>query len=73
MNFNYNLSYNKINIQQLEVNGIDRGGVGLGGFVQTFREGYSPYAFWVYQQVYDKSGMPVEGAYVDRNGDGVIT
>ncbi|MFP3637233.1 hypothetical protein, partial [Bacillus sp. SIMBA_033] len=23
--------------------------------------------------MYDKSGMPVEGAYVDRNGDGVIT
>ncbi|WET49539.1 SusC/RagA family TonB-linked outer membrane protein [Chryseobacterium indologenes] len=73
LNFNYNLSYNKVNIKQLEVNGIDKGGVGLGGFVQTFREGYSPYAFWVYQQVYDANGKPVEGAYVDRNGDGQIT
>ena len=73
LNFNYNLSYNKVEIQQLEVNGIDKGGVGLGGFVQTFREGYSPYAFWVYQQVYDNNGKPLEGVYVDRNGDGQIT
>lgn len=73
LNFNYNLSYNNVEIKQLEVNGIDKGGVGLGGFVQTFREGYSPYAFWVYQQVYDSNEKPVENAYVDRNGDGEIT
>ncbi|KMQ63124.1 hypothetical protein ACM46_14390 [Chryseobacterium angstadtii] len=73
LNFNYNLSYNHINIKELEVNGIDKGGVGLGGFVQTFREGYSPYAYWVYQQIYDANGRPVQGAYVDRNGDGQIT
>ncbi|KFF20763.1 SusC/RagA family TonB-linked outer membrane protein [Chryseobacterium sp. JM1] len=73
LNFNYNVSYNNVDIKELEVNGIDKGGVGLGGFVQTFREGYSPYAFWVYQQIYDANGRPVEGAYVDRNGDGTIT
>lgn len=73
LSFNYNLSYNNVEIKQIEVNGIDKGGVGLGGFVQTFREGYSPYAFWVYQQVYDSNGRPVENAYVDRNGDGEIT
>jgi iron complex outermembrane receptor protein len=27
----------------------------------------------VYQQVYDTSGKPVEGLYVDRNGDGKIS
>jgi len=73
LNFNYNVSYNKMEIQELQVNGVDKGNVGLGGYVQTFREGYSPYAFWVYQQVYDSNGRPVEGAYVDRNGDGEIT
>lgn len=73
LNFNYNASYNKIELTQLQVNGVDKGGVGLGGFVQTFREGLSPYAFWVYQQVYDAGGKPVEGAYVDRNGDGQLT
>lgn len=72
LNFNYNVSYNKIIIKELEVNGIDKGGVGLGGFVQTFREDYSPYAFWVYQQAYDVNGKPIQGAYVDRNGDGEI-
>ena len=73
LNFNYNVSYNKIDITELQVNGIDKGGVGLGGFVQTFREGLSPYAFWVYQQTYDSNGKPIQGAYVDRNGDGKIT
>jgi iron complex outermembrane receptor protein len=29
-------------------------------------------SFWVYQQVYDQSGRPIMGAYVDRNGDGAI-
>lgn len=73
LNFNYNVSYNKIEITELQVNGVDKGGVGLGGFVQTFREGLSPYTFWVYQQLYDNGGKPIEGAYVDRNGDGEIT
>lgn len=73
LNFNYNISYNNVEIKELQVNGVDKGGVGLGGYVQTFREGYSPYAYWVYQQVYDSNGMPIEGAYVDRNGDGQIT
>ncbi len=27
--------------------------------------------FYVYQQVYDETGYPIEGAYVDQNNDGV--
>jgi iron complex outermembrane receptor protein len=27
----------------------------------------------VYEQVYDDDGMPIQGMYVDRNGDGEIT
>ncbi len=73
LDFNYNLSYNHLNIQELPVDGIDQGGVGLGGFVQTFRQGYAPFAYWVYQQAYDSNGRPIEGAFVDRNGDGKIT
>lgn len=73
LNFNYNVSYNKIEITQLPINGIDKGGVGLGGFVQTWSEGYSPFAFSVYEQVYDSNNKPIEGVYVDRNGDGKIT
>lgn len=73
LNFNYNASYNNIEITQLPINKIDKGAVGLGGFVQTWSEGYSPFAYSVYQQVYDNAGKPIEGAYVDRNGDGQIT
>lgn len=72
LDFNYNLSYNHLDIKELPIDGIDKGGVGLGGFVQTYRQGYAPYAFWVYQQVYDNNGKPIEGAFVDRNGDGKI-
>ena len=28
--------------------------------------------FYVYEQVYDSNGKPIEGLYVDRNEDGVI-
>ena len=35
--------------------------------------GHQPYAFYVFQQVYDNSGKPMDGVFVDRNGDGVIT
>lgn len=41
-------------------------------YVQVFTEGYAPYSFYVYKQVYDKSGKPVEGVYADLNGDGTI-
>ncbi len=42
--------------------------------VQVFTEGYAPYAFYVYKQVYDEeTGRPIEGLYADLNGDGQIT
>lgn len=41
--------------------------------VQAFAVGETPYAFYVYKQVYDESGRPVEGLYADLNGDGQIT
>ncbi|MBQ0074147.1 MAG: TonB-dependent receptor [Prevotella sp.] len=45
-----------------------------GSPVQVLTEGYAPYAFYVYKQVYDvESGKPIEGLYADLNGDGKIT
>ena len=36
--------------------------------VQTLTEGYAPYMFYVYHQLYDeKTGKPVEGAYVEKS------
>jgi TonB-linked SusC/RagA family outer membrane protein len=42
------------------------------GVVQINSVGYNANAFYVYHQVYDKTGRPVEGVYQDINGDGVI-
>lgn len=53
---------------------IHTGGVsaGTGTMVQAHAEGHPASSFLVYQQVYNKDGMPLEGIYVDRNGDGQI-
>lgn len=42
-------------------------------YVQAFAVGQTPYSFYVYKQIYDESGKPIEGAYADLNGDGEIT
>lgn len=54
---------------------IQTGGIsgGTGNTVQGHAVGYTPFGFYVYQQAYDASGKPLEGVYVDRNGDGKIS
>jgi TonB-dependent starch-binding outer membrane protein SusC len=54
---------------------IERGGTGAGtgSNVQLYREGVTPDAFYVYKQLYDTNGQPIEGAYADLNGDGIIS
>ncbi|AYA36765.1 SusC/RagA family TonB-linked outer membrane protein [Hymenobacter oligotrophus] len=54
--------------------GNPTGGIagGVGNNIQINSVGYQPQTFFVFQQVYDSNGKPVEGLYVDRNGDGVI-
>lgn len=42
-------------------------------YIQVLTEGYAPYMFYVYHQLYDEvTGKPIEGAYADLNDDGVI-
>lgn len=41
-------------------------------YVQVMTEGQAPYSFFVYKQLYGEDGRPIEGAYADLNGDGVI-
>ncbi len=71
--------YNPIVTKLLERNdptfNIGVGGIsgGVGNTVQAHAVGYNPNSFYVYQQVYDASGHPLDGVYVDRNGDGNIT
>ena len=40
--------------------------------IQVHKEGYSANSFYVYQQVYDANGKPIENMFVDRNGDGIV-
>lgn len=72
LSFNYNATYNHLEITDLFSDNLAVGGVGLGGFVQTHKIGLAPFSYWVYEQVYDASGKPIQGAYVDRDGNGVI-
>jgi iron complex outermembrane receptor protein len=52
--------------------GVVTGGIagGVGNYIQIHSVGYASHSFYVYEQVYDANGKPIEGLYVDRNGDG---
>ena len=39
---------------------------------QVLTEGKAPSMFYLYHQLYDQHGNPIEGAYADLNGDGQI-
>ncbi len=77
---NYNISYNKNKITKLTFNddpsykGVIHGGIdGATGYNIQINAVDNPYnAFYVFEQMYDPSGTPIEGAYVDQNGDNKI-
>ena len=54
--------------------GQPTGGIsgGVGNNIQINTVGYAANTFYVNQQVYGADGKPLQGIYVDRNGDGVI-
>ena len=76
-----NIAYNKNEITRLTASddpsypGVETGGIsgGVGNNVQIHKVGNPVSSFYVYQQVYDEAGKPLEGVYVDRNHDGQIT
>ncbi|WP_299709269.1 SusC/RagA family TonB-linked outer membrane protein [uncultured Tenacibaculum sp.] len=45
---------------------------GTGSDIQINRVGQAPRAFYVLKQLYDTNGNPIEGGYLDINGDGII-
>ncbi|HRE77484.1 MAG TPA: SusC/RagA family TonB-linked outer membrane protein [Flavobacterium sp.] len=78
LEFNSNMAYNFSEVTNLEdVQSIQAGEsrlpVQTGLFLANHAVGQQPYSAWVFRQLYDGSGNPVVGAYVDRNGDGQIT
>lgn len=73
-----NFTYNKNEITKLtaiddpEYTGYATGGIagGVGNNVQINQVGYSANTFYLFRQVYGTDGMPVEGLYVDKTGNG---
>ncbi len=70
-----NGTYNKNEITKLyQDTPIETGGIsgGVGNNIQVHAVGHPASSFYVYEQVYDENGDPIQGLYVDRNGDGII-
>jgi iron complex outermembrane receptor protein len=72
-----NATYNSNEITELtgdESYYVATGGIssGTGNTCQAHAVGHPASSFYVYQQAYDDNGNPLEGVYVDRNGDGII-
>ncbi len=44
----------------------------VGSNINIQTVGFAPNSYWVFEQIYDANGKPVEGAYVDRNNDNII-
>jgi iron complex outermembrane receptor protein len=72
LSFNYNATFNQLKLTDVFVDNQTTGGIGLQVFTQIYKVGLAPNAFWVYQQIYDANGNPIEGAYVDRDNNGRI-
>ncbi|MGL4807096.1 MAG: SusC/RagA family TonB-linked outer membrane protein, partial [Bacteroidales bacterium] len=75
----FNVTYNENKITKLNLSSDPNYYVATGGIsgptgqtVQAHKVGYPAYSFYVYEQVYDQDGKPLEGVYVDRNRDGVV-
>jgi len=77
----YNISFNKNKILNLigsnkpgfiQPNGSATISGSTSGVIQADEVGYPINSFYVFQQIYDKNGKPIEDGYVDRNGDGQI-
>ncbi|MBP3790159.1 MAG: TonB-dependent receptor [Prevotella sp.] len=78
-NLSYNMTWQSMKVKNLSlVPGSKATNVPVGPWIdsyqfQTLTEGYQPYMFYVYHQLYDeRTGRPIEGAYADLNNDGKI-
>ena len=72
-----NFTYNKNEITELtgESSIVMTGGIssGTGNQCQAHSVDHPSFSFYVFQQVYDQDGKPIEGMFVDRNADGTIS
>ena len=78
-NLSYNFTWQNMKVKNLSwTKGGSQTNVKVGPSIDAYQfqvlsEGYEPYMFYVYHQLYDsKTGKPIEGAYADLNNDGEI-
>lgn len=78
-NSSLNVAWNKNKITKLNDSAdedflLPVGGIsgGTGNNCQAHKVGYPAFSFRLYEQIYDDNGDPIEGAYVDQNGDGTL-
>lgn len=78
-NLSYNFTWQNMKVKNLSlIKGESQTNVKVGPSIDAYQfqvlsEGYEPYMFYVYHQLYDsKTGKPIEGAYADLNNDGEI-
>ncbi|WP_329903869.1 TonB-dependent receptor domain-containing protein [Porphyromonas pogonae] len=75
----YNITLNKTKITKLNQTedpnylGVLTGGIrgGTGNNIQIHSVNHAPGSFFVFKQLYDTNGKPIEGAYADLNNDGI--
>jgi iron complex outermembrane receptor protein len=76
----FNATYNKNRITKLTISddptyaGARYGGIsgGTGNTILIQSVGYNRGAYFVYKQIYDAAGKPIDGLFADLNRDGVI-
>jgi iron complex outermembrane receptor protein len=79
LNFNATYSVNEITkltaTSDTNYLGVLTGSIsgGVGSTCQIQSVGYAKNTYFVWEQVYDADGNPIENMYVDRNNDGKIT
>ena len=81
VDFGYNVTYNRNRITKLtftedpNYEGQRFGGRagGTGGTILINSVGYNRGAFYVYKQIYDAAGKPIDNLFEDINRDGVIS
>lgn len=80
VDFGFNVTYNRNRITKLtftedpNYEGMRYGGRagGTGGTILINSVGYNRGSFYVYKQVYDEAGKPIDNVFEDLNRDGVI-
>jgi len=74
-----NITFQNSEITALTTSQPDTPGINVGGYsggtgntIQNHQVGYAPNSFYVYEQAYGTDGKPLDGVFIDRNGDGLV-